>query len=73
MRTRMLVRKSRQIEQLRRSTHELYSLLTHLGERFYLEAMALCDDEQEAAAWASANLVRSLEEKHLLSRIGQAP
>lgn len=63
----------RQAAALRRSTHELYSLLTNLGERFYLEAMALCDSEQEAAAWASANLVRSLEEKRLLVRIGQAP
>jgi hypothetical protein len=73
MPTRTQTRKGRQIDELRRSTHELYSLLTHLGERFYLEAMALCDSEQEAAAWATANLVRSLEEQRLLSRIGQAP
>ena len=64
---------SRQAAALKRSTTELYNLLTNLGERFYLEGMALCDDEKEAVAWASANLVRSLEERQLLARIGQAP
>ncbi len=60
-------------DELRRSTHDLYLLLGALGERLFLEALALCDTEQEAAAWASANLVRSLEERRLLARVAVAP
>jgi hypothetical protein len=63
----------RRVEVMRRSTRDLYTLLGQLGERLYLEAMCLCEDEKEAAAWASANLVRSLEEKRLLQRIAHAP
>lgn len=48
---------------------ELYNLLGSLGERMFLEAMSLCDSETEAAAWASANLIRSLEERRLLARM----
>jgi hypothetical protein len=48
---------------------ELYGVLGALGERMFLEAMSLCDDEKEAAAWASANLIRSLEERRLLARL----
>jgi hypothetical protein len=58
---------------LRRSSRELYGLLGALGERMYLEAMSLCDSEKEAAAWASANLVRSLEEHRLLGRVALVP
>ena len=48
---------------------ELLNLLGSLGERMFLEAMTLCDSENEAAAWASANLIRSLEERRLLARM----
>ncbi len=65
--------RARRVEGLRRSTHELYTLLGELGQRLYLEACCLCDDEREAAAWASANLVRALEERRLLERIARAP
>lgn len=58
---------------LQRSTHELYRTLAVLGDRLYLEALALCDDEQQAASWASALLVRSLEEQRLLGRIARSP
>jgi hypothetical protein len=62
-----------EIEALRQSTYELYGFLGALGERMFLEAMSLCDSEKEAAAWASANLVRSLEERRLLARVANAP
>jgi len=61
------------VRELQRSTVELYNQLGALGERLYLEAMSLCDDEKEAAAWASANLVKSLEERRLLGRLAQTP
>jgi hypothetical protein len=60
-------------DDLRRATLELYGLLGALGERLFYEAFCLCDDEREAAAWASASLVRSLEERRLLERIAFAP
>ena len=60
-------------QRLRSSSRELYGLLGALGERMYLEAMSLCDSEKEAAAWASANLVRSLEQHRLLARVAQVP
>jgi hypothetical protein len=68
MQARTLARKR---DSVRRSTRELYGFLAELGERLYLEAMCLCDDEQEAAAWASAILVRSLEERKLLERVSR--
>jgi hypothetical protein len=52
---------------------EVYDLLGALGERLFLEAVSLCDNEKEAAAWASANLVRSLEERRLLARMAKIP
>lgn len=58
---------------VRQSTRELYDLLGALGERMYLEAISLCDSEKEAAAWASANLVRSLEQRRLLTRLAAVP
>ncbi len=53
----------------RAGARALYEAVGALGERMYTEALCLCDSEKEAAAWASANLVRSLEEKRLLARI----
>lgn len=64
---------ARRVNGLRRSTRELYGVLAQLGERLYLEAMCLYDDEEEAAAWASANLIQSLEQRCLLQRIELAP
>ncbi len=64
---------ARRLEGLRRSTRELYTLLGQLGERLYLEACCLYDDEEEAARWASANLVHALEERRLLERIARTP
>jgi hypothetical protein len=60
-------------QEIRSSTRELYGLLGALGERMYLEAVPLCDSEKEAAAWASANLIRSLEERRLLARMAALP
>lgn len=53
----------------RQTTQDLYGALGQLGERLYLEALCLCDDEKEAAAFASASLIRSLEERGLLGRL----
>ena len=58
---------------LQHSTHEVYRSLAALGDRLYLEALALCDDEQQAARWASALLVRSLEEQRLLRTLAASP
>jgi len=60
-------------ESLRRNTYELYSLLGALGDRLYLESLALCDDEQQAAAWASAQLVCALERQRAARRASSAP
>ncbi len=57
----------------RASSREVYTLLGALGERMFLEAFSLCDNEKEAAAWASANLIRSLEERRLLARMASLP
>lgn len=58
---------------LQQSTHEVYRSLAVLGDRLYLETLALCDDEQQAARWASALLVRSLEEQRLLHALAASP
>lgn len=49
----------------------LYEALAELGEQYYSEALCLCDSEREAAAWATATLVRSLEQKRLLQRLSR--
>lgn len=64
------MRSSRNGRSVRRAgSRELYEAVGALGARLYAEAICLCDSEQEAAAWASANLVRSLEEHRLLTRL----
>ena len=52
-------------------TRVLYETLAELGEQYYAEALCLCDSERDAAAWASASLVRSLEQKRLLRRLSR--
>ena len=69
----MLVTERRRHDAIRRNTRELYRLLGVLGDQLFHETLALCDDEREAVAWASAILIQSLEERRLLARIQAAP
>lgn len=52
----------------RPGARDIFGALATLGERIYSEALCLCDSEQEAAALASAHLVRSLEEDRRVTR-----
>jgi hypothetical protein len=68
----MLASEQRRTEARRGSVRDLYAALTELGERLYLEALCLCENEEEAAAWASANLVHALQQQNFLGRIARA-
>jgi len=56
----------------RTSVRDLYAALSELGERLYMEALCLCENEEDAAAWASANLVYALQKQNFLGRIARA-
>lgn len=54
-------------------SREVFEAVAELGESFYDDAMQLCDDEREAAAWASATLVQTLLREKVLGRAAPAP